>query len=103
MKIIAILSVILGLVALCVSIYLSIEVMSNYNAILKNTYNFTEFDRALLKSYSNQKSFLEMLIFICSPLSVLLGLFSGFKKYKLGWISVILGVISFTVLIVVAG
>jgi len=100
MKIVGILSIILGLTALSAGIYLSIEIMPNYNSILESTYNFTDLDRALLKNYSEQKSLFELIVFISAPLSILIGFIAGFKKVKIGWLGFGLGVIAFVTLLV---
>lgn len=93
MKTIGVIGLIIGIIGAGIGIYCQIEVVPNYENFA-NKLDLTEMERMLLWGYADQKFLLGSLALFTGPLAILLGVISGIKKHKIGWIAVAIGLIS---------
>jgi hypothetical protein len=94
MKTIGIIGLILSLIGFAVGVYCQLEILPSYNA-LDAQYDLSEIDRALWRTYGDQKFLFGSIALFLGALASVMGLITGIKKQKIGWLILGLGLISF--------
>jgi hypothetical protein len=94
MKTIGIIGLILSLIGFAVGVYCQIEILPSYNA-LDAQYDLSEIDRALWRTYGDQKFLFGSIALFLGFLGAVIGLVIVIKKQKIGWIAIGFGLISF--------
>ena len=94
MKVLSIIGLMIALIGLGAGIYCQIEIVPNYN-YFDVKIELSEMERALWRSYGDQKFIIGSVALFLGPLAMIIGLITGIKKQKIGWIALTLGLVSF--------
>lgn len=94
MKGLGITAIVLGVVSLGIAIYCQVEIVPNYERY-SNIGDLQEFERAMWRTYSEQKFLFGSIALFLGPVAALMGLISALKKYTLGWVALGLGLVAF--------
>ena len=94
MKTIGIIGFILSLIGLAVGLYCQIEIIPNYNA-LDGQYDLSKIDRMLWRTYADQKFLFGSIALFLGSIASVIGLIVGVKKQKIGWIILVMSLLSF--------
>ncbi len=94
MKILSIVALAIAVIGLAIGVYCQMEVVPNYDYFFRLT-DRSALETMMYRSYGDQKFILGSIALFTGILGVLLGLVTGIKKQKMGWIALLLALVSF--------
>jgi len=84
---------VIAILGLGAGIYCQLEIVPTYNSF--NTATMSDIEIPLWRSYGEQKFMFGSIALFAGILAVIIGLITGIKKQKLGWITLVIGGVSF--------
>lgn len=92
MKILSIVGLAIAILGLSAGIYCQVEIVPTYNSF--NMTTMSDLEIPLWRSYGDQKFLFGSIALFAGIIAVIIGLITGIKKQKLGWITLVIGAIS---------
>lgn len=92
MKALAVIGI--GSIGLISGAYCQIEVIPNYNALFVSS-DLSGLEQIMWHEYSDQKFLLGSIALLLGGIAAIVGIIAGLKKRKIGWIALVIGLISF--------